>query len=108
LPLGAAAIISKLHRRFQRGKAATKAANAFFTTEALSSQSSEHFLIKNALLGVLRASALQVVADQPMADQRWVLFRVDTIRIATEKFAQAAKTFKHGNTERPAVADQQG
>jgi hypothetical protein len=38
-------------------------------------------LIKNSLLGALCASAV-------------IVFWIDTIRIATEKFAQAAKTFK--------------
>jgi hypothetical protein len=32
--------------------------NRLFTTETLSSQSSEHFLIKNALLCALRVSAV--------------------------------------------------
>ena len=55
-----------------------------FTTEAQSSPSSEHFLIKNFLLRVLRgstgsprpepvegrASALKIAADQPGADPR--------------------------------------
>ena len=52
-----------------------------FTTETRSSQRSENFLIKNSLLRVLRVSAV-------------IFHRIDTIGIATEKFAQAAKTFK--------------
>ena len=42
----------------------SQSSKPYFTTEAWSSQSSEYFLIKNSLLGALRASAVSSLLDR--------------------------------------------